>query len=379
MFDATDDSLADDFTAEGATAETKRQSPRGPNSCDMDSAAAAVERATIDVSPSTADGSRANSTFDEASDHSDQPSPSAAERLPELDVIGGHRVHPMASMFPLIEGKDFDDFIESIRNAGRISEPLEFHEGLLICGRNRLRAVEELRRRGFDIETPTVEWRPRGYETVEEHIYATNVHRRHLTDDQRAALATKMLPQIRAARAAKQAATRFGSGALVTAGGHSCPPEPAFSQPRSRSEKAASSSVGHLAALANVSRHKAEQATILADGVARGEIPEETLFAVVRGECRLRDACPDRKKSSHPRPTSARGVWPEAETVFEDESEIVIDAAFEPTHYLPATPEVIQHRWESLKTFFAEEDHDQVRAVIAEIVAAEQRDAVRRA
>jgi hypothetical protein len=379
MFDATDDSIAGDFTAADTTAEIKRQSPCGPDSCDEDSAAAAADRTTIDSLQQTAAGSCLGPADSAGGDEADRLSPLADSSATTLEVIGGHRVHPMASMFPLIEGQEFEDFVGSILNAGRISEPVEFHEGLLICGRNRLRAVEVLRCRGFDIETPAVEWRPRGYETVEEHIYATNVHRRHLTDDQRAALATKMLPQIRAARAAKQAATRFGSGALVTADGNSCPPETAIFQSRSRSEKAASSSVGQLAALANVSRHKAEQATILADGVARGEIPEETLFAVVSGKCRLRDACPDRKKSSRLRPASACGVWPEVETVFEDESEVVIDAAFEPTNYLPATPEVIQHRWESLKTSFAEEDHDQVRAVIAEIVAAEQRDAARRA
>ncbi len=293
----------------------------------------------------------------------------------QLEAIGSYLVHPMASMFPLITGKEYDEFVESIRMAGRISEPLEVHEGLLISGRNRLRAAEALRSRGVDIEVPVIEWQPRGAETVEEHIYAVNVHRRHLTDDQRAALATKMLPKIRAARAAKQSATRFGAGSRNTVDPDLVPPKNSQRQTRSNQEKVASSSVGQLAALAKVSRHKAEQAVVLADKVAIGALPEAVLTAVAQGQCRLRDAVPAGMKSRRPKAVSlARSAAVErtaADGVPADA--LVTEVAGDRKSCLRVTPAEIRGRWEWFKAPFAAEDHAQLRTMTAEIIAVEQR------
>lgn len=35
-----------------------------------------------------------------------------------LEVIGGYKVHPAASLFPLLEGEDFTDLVESIKTYG---------------------------------------------------------------------------------------------------------------------------------------------------------------------------------------------------------------------------------------------------------------------
>jgi ParB-like chromosome segregation protein Spo0J len=53
--------------------------------------------------------------------------------------IGKYRVHPVASMFPLLEGEEFEDLVESIRAYGQ-KIPITVHEGLLLDGRNRDRA-----------------------------------------------------------------------------------------------------------------------------------------------------------------------------------------------------------------------------------------------
>ncbi|MFM8703141.1 MAG: hypothetical protein ACKOHG_04615 [Planctomycetia bacterium] len=94
--------------------------------------------------------------------------PPAAQSA-ELEVIGGFTVHPLASRFPLIVGKDFDDLVEAAAKAGRL-QAVEVHDGLLIDGRNRVRVQEELRRRGIEIDLPVLAWEPSGEETVEEHI-----------------------------------------------------------------------------------------------------------------------------------------------------------------------------------------------------------------
>jgi hypothetical protein len=123
-----------------------------------------------------------------------------------MEEIGGFKVHPLASLFPLIVGKIFDDLVEAAARAGRL-QPVEVHDGLLIDGRNRLRVQEELRRRGIEIDLPVVAWEPSGEETVEEHIWSVNANRRHLTDDQRAAIGISFLPFIRRSCQERQAAT----------------------------------------------------------------------------------------------------------------------------------------------------------------------------
>ncbi|MBI3694904.1 MAG: ParB N-terminal domain-containing protein, partial [Acidobacteria bacterium] len=49
-------------------------------------------------------------------------------------------VHPIASLFPLIEGPEFDELVEDIRQNG-LRTPLLLHaDGRILDGRNRLRA-----------------------------------------------------------------------------------------------------------------------------------------------------------------------------------------------------------------------------------------------
>ena len=81
----------------------------------------------------------------------------------ELEVVGSFTVHPLASRFPLIVGKDFDDLVEAAARAGRL-QAVEVHDGLLIDGRNRVRVREELHQRGIEIDLPVVAWEPRGDE-----------------------------------------------------------------------------------------------------------------------------------------------------------------------------------------------------------------------
>src|SRR5215471_15862231 len=47
--------------------------------------------------------------------------------------------HPLANLFPMIEGAEFDELVSSIRMNG-LREPVIIHEGMILDGRNRYRA-----------------------------------------------------------------------------------------------------------------------------------------------------------------------------------------------------------------------------------------------
>jgi hypothetical protein len=285
-----------------------------------------------------------------------------------LTVIGNFRVLPFADRFPLIEGREFEELINSIQLFGQ-DAPVELYKGLLAEGRNRVRAIEELKRRGCDIEVRAVEWQPRGDETIEQHIYLANVARRHLTDDQRVALAAELLPKIRAANARRQAATRFGakSSACVNsktpaADPDQSPPTPAGT-PRT--------TTAHLASLAAVSPHKAQNAIKLYDGVEAGEIPREELTQVEQGKKPLRDALPPSSK----RPTTKRpaeGRSRPADAKVENPAGPEGPAAEDDANAPAATEEEVRRRWRRFKDSFAVTDHRELRTLILKIVAEER-------
>lgn len=283
----------------------------------------------------------------------------------ELEIVGGFKVHPMASTFPLIEGKEFEQFVDAIAAAGTLA-PVEFNGGLLIDGRNRVRAVEELRRRGIEIALPTVDWEPTDGETVEMHIFSVNFHRRHLTEDQRVAIGLAFLPFIRRTRQENQAATRFGQRHPVTQ--NSSPPADPGNPKRSSREKDAASSVGQLAAVSRVGRHKASQAAALQKAVDAGEISPDVVGDVIAGGKRLRDVVPNKRQSTKKKAAPREGA-PPAPAQAPDVGGRDVEKFDEP----PPTEQAVRERWERLKRPFAVADHREVRRLLRQIIVEEQR------
>jgi hypothetical protein len=91
--------------------------------------------------------------------------------------------HPIAEIFPDIEGAEFSALVEDIRKNGCL-QPLVMYQGKILDGRNRWRACQKL-----GIKPKTVDYRgddPVGF------VLSLNLTRRHLTDDQRAMVGAKI-------------------------------------------------------------------------------------------------------------------------------------------------------------------------------------------
>lgn len=93
------------------------------------------------------------------------------------------RFHDYANIFPMLHGEALDALREDIRIHG-VREPVVFLDGAILDGRNRYQCARDL-----GAEYPRVEYEgddPLGY------AISRNLHRRHLSESQRASVAAKL-------------------------------------------------------------------------------------------------------------------------------------------------------------------------------------------
>jgi len=103
--------------------------------------------------------------------------------------------HPLADIFPLMEGGEkgleFAALVEDIK-ANWLREPITLFENKILDGRNRYRAIIKANKRynlkeeNFWVFDPKVNGDPRAY------VISVNLHRRHLTESQRAVIAANL-------------------------------------------------------------------------------------------------------------------------------------------------------------------------------------------
>jgi hypothetical protein len=97
--------------------------------------------------------------------------------------------HPLAEIFPLMEGDEFDALVKDIEDNG-LREPIWLYEDKILDGRNRYRAVVKaklqykLKEENFRTYTGSD---PLGF------VVSANLHRRHLTESQRAVIAANIV------------------------------------------------------------------------------------------------------------------------------------------------------------------------------------------
>lgn len=110
--------------------------------------------------------------------------------------------HPLANLFPLIEGREFDELVDDVRGQGLLEE-IVMLEGRILDGRNRYRAGVEAGLFPADVN-PETDWRFVTFsdtgldgifptEVVERgplaFVLSKNLSRRHLSESQRAMVA----------------------------------------------------------------------------------------------------------------------------------------------------------------------------------------------
>jgi ParB-like chromosome segregation protein Spo0J len=115
--------------------------------------------------------------------------------------------HPATDLFPLMGDEELLTLAADIGEHGLI-HPVVLHEGKVLDGRNRLRACELA-----GVEPRYVEWEPNGTSPT-AWVISTNLHRRHLTTGQRAALGVTLMPLLReeAKERQRQAGREHGRG-----------------------------------------------------------------------------------------------------------------------------------------------------------------------
>jgi ParB-like chromosome segregation protein Spo0J len=89
--------------------------------------------------------------------------------------------HPLANMFPMIEGSAFDELKRDIAAQG-ILEPIRLYQGMILDGRNRYAAAKACGHQ-FSLDD-FVQWEGTVAE-AEAWVISTNLHRRHLSAKQK--------------------------------------------------------------------------------------------------------------------------------------------------------------------------------------------------
>lgn len=204
-------------------------------------------------------------------------------------MIGGYPVHPLADAFPLFTGERFEELCRSIAAVG-LNRPIVMHNGVLIDGRNRLRACLAV-----GVEPSFVEYsQPR---PVGDFIWEENAIRRDLEPDQRAMAATAFLDyeqkqrqEAKAEAAAKAREHRWAEPEEYDEPSEDNDGEHLFEPISVQTEEPAkpNATARAIAERANVSRYKAEQAIAVKryDDERGTDIGEQ----VAKGELKLKDA-----------------------------------------------------------------------------------------
>jgi hypothetical protein len=89
------------------------------------------------------------------------------------------KFHPIAGLFPLMDGKEFQELADDIRTHGQ-REPSILFEDKILDGRNRYLACIKI-----GIEPKFKQFVGSSKEEARNFVISANLHRRHLTSEQK--------------------------------------------------------------------------------------------------------------------------------------------------------------------------------------------------
>jgi ParB-like chromosome segregation protein Spo0J len=102
---------------------------------------------------------------------------------------GDYPPHPLATMFPLIEGKEFEDLKDSVRQ-NRILVPIVLYQGMILDGRNRHAAAKAI---GYNFGPVDFKEFEGSYKEAEDFVIGANLARRQLNNKQKQDVIRKMI------------------------------------------------------------------------------------------------------------------------------------------------------------------------------------------
>ena len=95
------------------------------------------------------------------------------------------KIHPAADLFPLMNEADLRDLGESIKGHGGLIQPVHLYKGDLLDGRSRLDAMELVGFRFDRTGLSSISHDLSDFIDPYAHVIAANIHRRHLTSEQK--------------------------------------------------------------------------------------------------------------------------------------------------------------------------------------------------
>jgi ParB-like chromosome segregation protein Spo0J len=99
-----------------------------------------------------------------------------------------YEIHSAATLFPMMDADSFQRLKADIKENGQ-EKCITFFDGQLLDGRNRMKACEEL---GIEPSIEEIEDSGDGKFDPFRWVLSVNLHRRHLTESQRAMVAAKL-------------------------------------------------------------------------------------------------------------------------------------------------------------------------------------------
>jgi hypothetical protein len=135
-------------------------------------------------------------------------------RIGRGHASGAFEFHPLANLFPLLDGPEFDELVADIKAHG-LHEPVVVWQGRILDGRNRVRACQ-----AAGVTATFSHFEPELHGDALAFIVSKNLRRRHLNDDQRRMVAAR-IANLGRGRPDENAATcgisRANAAALVNA------------------------------------------------------------------------------------------------------------------------------------------------------------------
>jgi len=199
-----------------------------------------------------------------------------------------YKAHPAADMFPMMGETELAEMAKDIAENGLV-DAIVLYEGMVLDGRNRLAACKLA---GIEPRFAVID-NPR---SPTMYVISKNLHRRHLTTSQRAAIAGEIMPML--AREAKQR-MRAGGGdhksEAAKSGMAKCP-DPILGKPAKKVQGTASAIAAKALGIS--------EKTVRRAAVVKETAPEE-FEKMKRGETTLQNALRAAKKKPAPAPEPA--------------------------------------------------------------------------